>query len=83
MTLNEAISLPSLQQKLEEGGYTSMEQLLAGTAKELASGTLFFFFCLFTKVLQLLILLRTLIELGLNFEELKQLIDACDKGVCY
>lgn len=55
MTLNEAISLPSLQQKLEEGGYTSMEQLLAGTAKELAS------------------------ELGLNFEELKQLIDACDK----
>lgn len=43
MTLNEAISLPSLQQKLEEGGYTSMEQLMAGTAKELASGT--FCFC--------------------------------------
>lgn len=77
MTLNEAISLPSLQQKLEEGGYTTMEQLMAGTAKELASGTFVFVAVDF----DLLILLRTSIELDLNFQELKQVIDACDKGL--
>lgn len=38
MSLNEAISLPSLRQKLEEGGFQTIEQLLASSVKEIAAG---------------------------------------------
>jgi hypothetical protein len=38
MSLYEAITIPSLRQKLEEGGFQTTEQVLAIPIKDLAAG---------------------------------------------
>lgn len=79
MPFNEVIVLPSLLEKLKRGGYENMDQLVAKKSTELKAGNVKFMLrsltIYFTKCCAL-----SFVELNLEYEEVKQLIEARNLG---